>query len=643
VGEQRVERRLAAILAADVVGYSRLMGANEVGTLRALKALREELVDPALARRGGRIVKLTGDGILIEFASVVDAVACAVEIQRAMARRNADAAQEHRIDYRIGINIGDVIVDGDDLYGDGVNVAARLQALAEPGGIWISGTVQEHVRDKLPFAFADQGEQAVKNIVRPVRVYALDPDAVAALSEGKASLAVPGSTRRDERGMTRRRSRQFRATRRLGQEGRHREFERRGEAAGHRPDHLSIVVLPFANRSGDPAQDYLGDVITDELTTALSRIRGSFVIARSTAFTYKGKAVDVKRIGQDLGVRYVLEGSAQQSGNRVRVNAQLISAETGAHLWADQFDTDRGDLLTMQDEIVTRLARALELEMGLVEAARVARTRPGNQDAEDLALRCQAGFDNSATGSAEREAAYDLCERALQIDQSNVLALSIAAFKYAIWASNGLSEDPQADIQRAEELAARALALEPNNYRAHVAVAKSEVSIFRGRPDEAVVEAERSLALNPSFMPAYAALCSANTFMGRPEKMLEIADRAIRLSPRDPLLYVFYQAKGVAYAMLKEDAQAIEWLRRVVAMAPQFPNGRLALAIELALNGQEPEARDMLQRYLSLKATLIRTIAQYRAWVKTLSDNPAYVAMAERAVEGLRKAGMSEE
>jgi adenylate cyclase len=615
VGEQRVERRLAAILAADVVGYSRLMGANEVATLRALKTLRKELIDPALAAHGGRVVKLTGDGILIEFASVVDAVACAVEVQGAVARRNADTPQEHRIDYRIGINIGDVIVDGEDLYGDGVNLAARLQALAEPGGIWVSGAVQEQVRDKLPFAFADKGQQALKNIARPVRVYALDLDAVPLPSGVEAPLAVPGSTRRRDLGRI------------------------RPEVAGTAA-RLSIVVLPFANRSGDPAQDYLADVITDELTTALSRIRRSFVIARSTAFTYKGKAVDVKQIGEDLGVRYVLEGSEQQVGDRVRVNVQLASAETGAHLWADQFDMDRGDLLTMQDEIVTRLARALAIEIGAVEAARVARTRPGNEGAEDLALRCQAGVSTSTEGSAERAAAFDLCERALQLDGSNVIALVAMATKYA-GRLFGRSVDPQADIRQAEDLIARALALEPDNYGAHNI--KSVVRLAQKRHEEALVEAERSLALNPSFIPAYMTVCLANYYMGRPEKTIECADRAIRLSPRDPQLYAFYFGKGLAYAMLKEDAQAIDWSRRTVARAPEFPDVQRLLAAELALNGQEPEAREMLQRYLSLKATRIRAIAQYRAVVKTFSDNPAFVAYTDRLIEGLRKAGMPEE
>ena len=640
MGEQRVERRLAAILAADMVGYSRLMGANEVGTLRALKLLRKELIDPTIARHRGRIVTLTGDGILIEFASAVDAVACAVAVQRAMARRNAGAPQDRRIEYRIGINIGDVIVDGEDIYGDGVNVAARLEALAEPGGIWISGTVQEHVRDKLPFAFADKGEQAVKNIDRPVRVYALYPSAVAALSGVEAPLAVPASTRR-------RNVRKIWAVAgglavafAVGTFWTVFKPEHVQEAAGTAA-RLSIVVLPFANLSGDPMQDYLADVITDELTTGLSRIRDSFVIARSTAFTYKGKAVDVKQIGRDLGVRYVLEGSEQQSGNRVRVSARLISAETGGDLWADQFDTDRSDFLTMQDEIVTRLARKLEIEMGAIEAARVVRTPPGDQDAEDLALRCQAGVDNSTLGSGEQEAANQLCEHALQIDGHNVLALSIAARNYAIRPANGLSVDPQADIRQAEDLVARALAVEPDNYRAHYA--KSRILSAQNRHEEALIEAERSLALNPSYIPAYRGLCDANYEMGRPGKTIEIADRAIRLSPRDPLLYSFYYEKGRAYAMLKEDAQAIDWLRRAVAEGPEFPNAQQLLAAELALNGQEAEARERLQRYLALKETPIRTIAQFKAYVKTVSDNAALLAENDRLAEGLRKAGMPED
>jgi adenylate cyclase len=637
MAEQRVERRLAAILAADVAGYSRLMGANEVGTLRALKTLRREVIDPALTAHSGRVVKLTGDGILVEFTSAVDAVICAVEMQRAMAQRNAAVVQDRRIEYRMGVNIGDVIVDGEDLYGDGVNVAARLEALAEPGGIWISGAVHEHVRDKLPFAFADKGEQTVKNIARPLHVYALDADAVSALGGMEPSLVAAEPPRRRD---LRRFWPAFAgvAATLLLVAGLWTIFR---PAHGPQAPGLSIVVLPFTNLSGDPSQGYLADVITDELTTGLARIRGSFVIARTTAFTYKGKPVDVKQIGQDLGVRYVLEGSEEQGGDRVRVNAQLISAETGAHLWADQFDTDRADLLTMQDEIVTRLARALDIEMAAIEAARVARARPGSPTAEDLALRCLAGWDNSAYGSAEQEAAYNLCERALQIDGNNVLALSMTAQKLAIRLTNWLSTDRQADTRRAEDLIAHVIALEPDSYRVYFA--KAFLSILEKRPEEALAEAERALALNPSYIQAYIPLAVANMALGRPEKQIEVTDRAIRLSPRDPLLWSFYFEKGIAYSALNEGAKAIDWYRRTLALNPQYHVARLNLISELALDGREAEAREMLKRYLAVSGPRVRTLAQRKAFHYAFSDNPVYLAWGDRMVEGLRKAGMPEQ
>jgi TolB-like protein/class 3 adenylate cyclase/Tfp pilus assembly protein PilF len=642
VGEQRVVRRLSAVLVGDVAGYSRLMGANEVGTLRALKTLRREIVDPALSTHGGRVVKLTGDGILVEFTSAVDAVAYAVEVQRAMARRNAGMPPDRRIDYRVGVNIGDVIVDGDDIYGDGVNVAARLQALAEPGGVWISGAVHEHVRDKLPFAFADKGEQTVKNIARPVHVYALDADAVAAIGGTEPSLATPGSA------WPRRLHRVWpalagTAATLLLAAGLWTAFRPAPPSQGPAlVPGLSVVVLPFANLSGDAAQDYLADVITDELTTSLSRVRSSFVIARSTAFTYKGKAVDVKKVGRELGVRYVLEGSVRQSGDHVRVNAQLISAETGAHLWANQFDTGRADLPTMEDEIVTRLARSLEIETTAIEASRVARARPGNLDAEDLAMRCQAGFASSTPESAEREAAYTLCERALQLDGRNVVALNTVAWRYITRAALGLSADPKADIQQTADLVARALALEPDSYWAHLA--KAQLLLVQQRPDEALVEAERSRALNPSFINAYGVECFAYWQLGQPEKTIEVADTALRLSPRDPLLFIFYWAKALAYSMLNESTEAIDMNRRALAIAPQFSPAHRDLAAHLALNGQLQEARAALQRYLSLQQVRVRTIAQAEAFLNSSSaDNPVHRAWLQRYLEGLRKAGLPEQ
>ena len=401
---------------------------------------------------------------------------------------------------------------------------------------------------------------------------------------------------------------------------------------------LSIAVLPFSNLTGDPAQDYLGDVITEELTTSLSRIPNSFVIARSTAFTYKGKAVDVRQIGKDLGVRYILEGSEAQVGNRVRVNAQLIDADTGAHLWADQFDADRADLLDMQDEIVIRLLRALQIRLLEVDIAHVARTHPGDPDAEQLAMRCQAVLVSSQPGSAEAQEGYDLCERALQRDERNVRALVNLSFKFINRTLGVQSPDREADIRRADELVSRALAIDPNNYGVHFA--KAEILLAQEHFDEAIIEAERSLALNPSFVSAYSALSVASSFLGRPQKAVEYADKAMRLSPRDPDLYAFDLDKGLALSLLGQHDQAIDWLRRAVAAAPQWPLPQALLAAALALSGHEVEAADVLKRYLSLSSTSARTIAQWKGQLP--SANPLFLTYAARLVEGLRKAGLPE-
>jgi adenylate cyclase len=399
---------------------------------------------------------------------------------------------------------------------------------------------------------------------------------------------------------------------------------------------LSVVVLPFSNLTGDAAQDYLGDVITEELTTSLSRIPHSFVIARSTAFTYKGKAVDVRQIGRDLGVRYILEGSQEQGGNRVRVNAQLIDADTGAHLWADQFDADRTDLLDMQDRIATRLSRALQIRLIEVDAARVARTHPGDADAEQLAMRCQAVLVGAHPGSVEAQGGYSLCERALERDERNVRALVSLSFKFTDRILSEQSPDRESDVRQASELVSRALATDPNDYGAHFA--KAEILLGQQRFEEAIVEAERSLALNPSFVSAYSALSVASSFLGRPQEALDYADKAMRLSPRDPNLYAFYLNKGFALSLLDQDDQAIGWLRRAVAAAPQWPLPQVLLAAALSLTGHESEARDVLNRYLSLTWTRARTIAQFKEQMP--SNNPLFLAFAARFVEGLRKAGM---
>src|SRR5262252_4509359 len=397
-------RRLAAILAADVAGYSRLMGEDEEGTHERLKAHHRELVDPKIGEHAGRIVKTTGDGVLAEFASVVDAVRCASEIQRAMIDREAGIPDDRRIRFRIGINLGDVIAENDDIFGDGVNVAARLEALAEPGGICISRTVRDHIRDKLSYAFEDLGEQSVKNIARPVRVYALRPDAIAELPTPSLPPAPPIS----------------------------------------QPvvvPRLSIVVLPFTNLSNDPDQQYFADGITEDLTTDLSRISDMFVISRNTAFAYRNKSIDTKQIGRELGVRYVLEGSVQRSGNRLRVTAQLIDVQTDSHVWAERFYGDAGDLFVLQDEITGRIAIALDLELIGAEAARPAE----HPDALDYILRGRAASNKPQTRDTRAEA-IGLFERALVVDPRSVEAQAALAGALTGRALDGMATSAVADI-----------------------------------------------------------------------------------------------------------------------------------------------------------------------------------------------------
>jgi adenylate cyclase len=403
---------------------------------------------------------------------------------------------------------------------------------------------------------------------------------------------------------------------------------------------LSIVVLPFTNLSGDPGQDYLADVITEELTTGLSRIKGAFVIARSTAFTYKGKPVEVKQVSKDLGVRYVLEGSAQHGGSKVRVTAQLIDAATGAHLWADQFDADQSDLLEMQDEIVTRLSRALAIQLVAADVVRVSRTRPDNLNAQDLAMRCSAGM-TGMTEPTEWAAAANLCERALQIDGSNVLALGLMALLEVIPIISAQSADPTEAILRADERASRAIAINPNYDVAHLA--KSWVLMAQNRHEEAIVEAEHTLLLNPSNINAYLPLGRANVFLCRPERSIEAADKAIRLSPRDPLLWAFYEMKGEAFFILQQEANTIEWVRRSLAIAPHGdPYALLLLISTLALSNHEAEASDALKRYLSSSSAKSKTISQFQNQRRSLADNPKWLAYNVRFAEGLRLAGMPE-
>ena len=631
---QRVERKLAAVLVADVAGYSRLMELDEEETHRRLSVLQREVIRAQIGQHHGKVIKNTGDGALVEFASVVDAVHCAVEIQRGMRERNAGVPDDRRIEFRIGVNLGDVIVEPNDIYGDGVNVAARLEGLADPGGLCISHTAYDQVRDKIPYPFVDKGEQTVKNISRPVRVYALDASAVASLP------AFPSTAEA-------RRPSRYRMSRAVlgacvagivlvaGGLWFGIKSARAPQSAADSA-RFSMVVLPFINLGGNHAQDYFADAITEGLTTVLSRAKGAFVIARSTAFTYKGKTVDVKQVGKELGVRYALEGSAQYSGGKVRVNAQLINTETGAHIWADQFDADRSDLLEMQDEIVIRLSRALSIQLVDVDLARAMRTRPGNLEAQDLALQCLSNLNRSPDIEA-----MGPCRRALQLDSGNALALSLTAVATIFPVLTSQSDNPKDAIRLADDLASRALAADPNVSGGHLA--KAWVLMAESRQEEAIVEAEKSLALNPSTIEGYMVLGIANNFLARPDRSLEMADKATRLSPRDPFLGTFHSIKSEAFFIQRQDEKAIESARRSLAMSPyRDPYTSLVLIAASALNGQEAQAGEVLKAYLADGRARSKTIAQFHTQQLALANNTGWLTYNERFVDGLRKAGFPE-
>jgi TolB-like protein/class 3 adenylate cyclase/Tfp pilus assembly protein PilF len=651
--KEPVQRRLAAILAADVAGYSRLMGADEEGTLDRLKAHRRELVDPKVKEHRGRTVKLTGDGALVEFPSVVDAVRCAVEIQRAMADRNAETQEDKRITYRIGVNLGDVIIDGDDIYGDGVNIAARLEALAEPGGVCVSRTVRDHVGDRLPYVFQDIGEQSVKNIAQPVHAWAISAAAVASLPE----VALPAQSadaprRRPARWVTLaaaslvlllgigiaawwvwpQRSVQAVAV---------------PAAAPQSPPapasvaipRLSFVVLPFENLSRDPDQEYFADGITDDLTTDLSRISGSFVIAHNTAFTYKGKAVDIKQIGRELGVRYIIGGSVRRAGDQVQVNVQLIDAETGAHLWADRFDTDRSNLTEAQSGITGRLARSLNLELVRDIDRRIELEREVNPDASDLVMRGWALRYRPAS-KANRQEAQRAFEQALALDPRSVDARIGLAMILATNVSIGWSSSVKEDETRAEQLLFDALGRDPNSSMAHFAVAVLRRT--QNRLAEAYTEAEAAVSLDRNNANAELELGFVLMFLGRPQEAIPHIENAIRLNPHDPNIGVFYMALGECSLLLDHVDRAIDLLSKASAADPQLWWIHLYRASALGLRGDLAEARAALSESLRLKPD-ISSFARLSAAVPA-NTNPDYQKLAEKTVNlGLRRAGFPDE
>jgi adenylate cyclase len=539
-------RRLTAILAADVAGYSRLMGVDEEGTHARLKAHLGALVNPKIGEHRGRIVKNTGDGFLAEFPSVVDAVRCAVEVQRGMIDREPEVPEEQRIRFRIGVNLGDVIVEEHDIFGDGVNVAARLEALAEPGGICISRTVHDQIRDKLPFPFEDLGERSVKNIARSLRVYGLRPEVIAELAATRAppaaSISQPVVAPR-----------------------------------------LSIVVLPFANPSNDPEQQYFADEITEDLTTDLSRLADMFVISRNTAFTYQNKRVNTKQIGRELGVRYVLEGSVRRSRSQVRVNAQLIDAETDAHLWAERFDGDMGDLFALQDEITGRIANALNLALIGAEAARPTQ----HPDAVDYIFRGRAAFHRPTTRDSLAKA-IGLFEHALALDPHSVDAQSWLARTLVGRVSNNMTDTKAADIAWAEELIAQALAVSPGYPVARYT--KGFLLATQNRRAEAIPEFEAVVASNRNWAAAIAQLGRCRFLAGSTQELIPAQEQAIRLSPRDPLIYGWCHWIGQAHLLQSRTDEAIVWLEKARSANPAFPGVHGWLASAYALKGESERA-----------------------------------------------------
>jgi TolB-like protein len=540
-------RRLAAILAADVAGYSRLMGADKEGTLERLKALRHELVDPKIAEHKGRIVKTTGDGLLVEFASVVDAVRCAVAVQQAMPERNTSVAADSRVELRIGINLGDVIVEGDDLYGDGVNVAARLEALAEPGGICVAARVQEDAAGKLDLVFEDIGEQQLKNIARPVRAYRVVAAARPAMPQAGTGPPLP--------------------------------------------DKPSIAVLPFANLSGDPEQEYFVDGMVEEIITALSRIRWLFVIARNSSFTYKGQAVDVKQVGRELGVRYVLEGSVRKAGNRVRITGQLIEAETGAHLWADRFDGLIEDVFELQDKVASSVAGVIEPALQTAETARSAGRPTIDLTAYDLYLRAYAMVLSSARQVPE---ALRLMEQAIARDPHYGPALAWAAFCCYQLLNDDRSDDRKAHALKGVDFARRALEVAGDDpgVLANAAVALA----YLGEDIGAMIAlADRALALNPNYARGWFMSGVLRLWAGQPDIAIEHCEAALRLSPRARVGRVL-SMMGQAHFVRRRFAEAVPKLLLAIQEDPGHPATYRWLAACYAHMGRLDDAREIVER-----------------------------------------------
>ncbi len=628
-------RKLAAILVSDVVGYSRLAGADEERTLVRLRGLRSDLIDPAITAHHGHIIKRTGDGSIIEFRSVVDAVRCALEVQTGMVERNAGLPPERRIEFRIGIHLGDVVEEADgDLMGDGVNIAARLEGICEPGQICLSEDAYRQVKSRLELQVADLGPQSLKNIAEPVRAYLLrhgapatqkPPQAVTrtrgvwarlpALAAALALLLLAAGAFAWRAGLAPR----FMAA-------------SVDDKLANAP-HLSIVVLPFANLSGDSSQDYFADGITENLTTDLSRLSGAFVIARNTAFTFKGKNVDVREIGKELGARYVLEGSVQRDQGHVRVNAQLVDAESGGQLWAERFDKPISDLFSMQDEIVASLASRLGTEL-VADEARRAETA-ANPNSMDLYFQGRAWL-NKGLSPENLTQARGFFERALALDPDNLDALLGTVSVDVLAASGYGTADPVARFSAIEATLTKVLSRAPNNGWAHYWMGRVLIDSNHGA--QGIAESERALALNPNLAAAHAIIGFAKLVNGHAEETENHVLEALRVSPRDTDANVWLGYIAEAKQFLGAYEDAVTWHRRSMEINRNRPVAHMYLASALALLGRLEEARSEAQAGLALDPKF--TIQRYR--VGAQSDNPVFLSQRERVIEGMRKAGVPE-
>ena len=595
--DNRVERRLAAILAADIAGYSRLMGADEEGVLARIKAARRSLVDPTIAAHRGRIVKTTGDGMLVEFASAVDATRCAIELQRAMAEQNATVPQGKRIEFRLGIHVGDIMIDENDIFGDGVNIAARLEGIAEPGGVCISDDAQHQIRGKVDIAFEDLGPQNLKNIVEPMRAWRLMTSASAAAATSvKPPLETP--------------------------------------QAPALPDKPSIAVLPFQNMSGDPEQEYFADGIVEDIITALSRFKALFVIARNSSFTYKGKAVDVKRVGRELGVRYVLEGSVRKSASRLRITGQLVDAATGVHLWADRIDGGLGDVFELQDQVTESIVGAIAPAVEKAEIERAKHKPTESLDAYDHYLRGIANSYRLANRQANEEA-LRLFNRAIELDPSFASAYSLAAVCYTWAKTNGWISVTPDDIAEVRKLARHAVELGKDDV---VALASGGYALAFVARDLAAGAAliDRALTLNSNSTEAWYWGGWVKNWLGEPEAAIDRFARAIRLNPLDPFINAVRAGIAHAHYFLGRYDETTSWAAMALHDNPDFQPGLRMEAASNAMAGRPEQALKAMAQLRHLNPALR---------VSTLKDVLGPYRRAEdisRYEEGLRRAGLPE-